>query len=151
MRAAREASGRRRAGATAPRRAIADARLAAGPGLVAAAFGITRRDTGIDLCDPASPLRLEPPPDGEPLARRSSTTPAGRASPTPGEPWVVGPVAVHRRGQPVAQRPHPLSEAMDARSIALLEFPPSARGSRRRPRSTRRAASPRPSSRPTTR
>ena len=35
------------------------ARLAAGPGLVAAAFDITRDDTGVDLLDPTSPLRLE--------------------------------------------------------------------------------------------
>lgn len=38
--------------------AIATERLAAGPGLVAAAFDITRDDDGRDLCDPASPLRL---------------------------------------------------------------------------------------------
>ena len=31
-----------------------------------AAFDITRRDTGLDLCDPASSLRLEVAPDGEP-------------------------------------------------------------------------------------
>ena len=36
-----------------------DARLAAGPGLVAAAFGIDRTLTGADLLDPASPIRLE--------------------------------------------------------------------------------------------
>jgi DNA-3-methyladenine glycosylase len=39
---------------------LAEARLAAGPGLVAAAFDITRADTGVDLLDPASTLRLEP-------------------------------------------------------------------------------------------
>jgi len=39
-----------------------DARLATGPGLVGAAFGIDRSWTGIDLCDPASPLRLERDP-----------------------------------------------------------------------------------------
>jgi DNA-3-methyladenine glycosylase len=33
--------------------------LARGPGLVAAAFGIDRSMTGLDLLDPASPLRLE--------------------------------------------------------------------------------------------
>ncbi len=38
---------------------LPDARLAAGPGLVSAAFDITRTDTGLDLLDPASPLRLE--------------------------------------------------------------------------------------------
>ena len=35
----------------------------------------------------------------------------------------VGRVAVHGRRQPLDQRPAPMSEAMDARSIALLEFP----------------------------
>ncbi len=34
-------------------------RLAAGPGLVTAAFGIDTTWTGLDLCDPSSPLRLE--------------------------------------------------------------------------------------------
>jgi DNA-3-methyladenine glycosylase len=34
-------------------------RIASGPGLVAAAFGITRIDTGRDVCDPASSLRIE--------------------------------------------------------------------------------------------
>ena len=35
------------------------ARLAAGPGLVCAAFGIGRNTTGLDLLDPESPIRLE--------------------------------------------------------------------------------------------
>lgn len=39
---------------------LAAARLAAGPGLVAAAFDITRADTGADLMDPAASLRIEP-------------------------------------------------------------------------------------------
>jgi DNA-3-methyladenine glycosylase len=43
-----------------------DARLAAGPGLVCAAFSIDRSQTGLDLCDPASPLRLEAAPADEP-------------------------------------------------------------------------------------
>ena len=34
-------------------------RLASGPGLVCAAFGIDRSMTGLDLCDPEAPLRLE--------------------------------------------------------------------------------------------
>ncbi len=37
-------------------------RLASGPGLVAAAFGVDTTWTGTDLCDPASPLRLERDP-----------------------------------------------------------------------------------------
>lgn len=49
--------------------ATADDRLASGPGLVAAAFGIDTGWTGVDLCDAASAVRLEPgdgvPPDIE--------------------------------------------------------------------------------------
>lgn len=45
-------------------RHVPDRRLAAGPGLVAAAFSVDRADTGTDLCDPGSPLRLEPPGPG---------------------------------------------------------------------------------------
>jgi DNA-3-methyladenine glycosylase len=58
---------RRRAARTEPGSAAArsrldatpDHRLATGPGLVAAALGVDTSWTGIDLCDPASPLRLE--------------------------------------------------------------------------------------------
>jgi DNA-3-methyladenine glycosylase len=42
---------------------MADARLAAGPGLVCDALSIDRRDDGHDLCDPDSDLRLELPGD----------------------------------------------------------------------------------------
>ncbi len=92
MRVAREvvAQARRqaRSGASTPRR-TADERLAAGPGLVSAAFSVDRSHTGWDLCDPASALRLE-------------TTGSGHASPdliaTPrigigfaGEPWTSVP------------------------------------------------------------
>ena len=38
---------------------VPDHRLASGPGLVGAAFGIDTAWTGTDLCDPSSPLRLE--------------------------------------------------------------------------------------------
>jgi DNA-3-methyladenine glycosylase len=38
-----------------------DTRLAAGPGLVGACFSVDRSHSGLDLCDPASPLRLELP------------------------------------------------------------------------------------------
>jgi DNA-3-methyladenine glycosylase len=38
---------------------LPDAHVARGPGLVAAAFSIDRRHTGLDLLDPVSPLRLE--------------------------------------------------------------------------------------------
>jgi DNA-3-methyladenine glycosylase len=46
--------------------ALPSHRLASGPGLVAAAFGIDRSMTGLDLLDPRSPLRLEPAPPDEP-------------------------------------------------------------------------------------
>ena len=46
-------------------RATPDHRLASGPGLVAAAFGIDVTWTGTDMCDARSPLRLEAPPGGE--------------------------------------------------------------------------------------
>lgn len=62
--------GRRRAARTPDGLAAAEARIAAtrverlasGPGLVSAAFGIDTTWTGRDLCDPTSPLRLERDP-----------------------------------------------------------------------------------------
>jgi DNA-3-methyladenine glycosylase len=67
MRAARLAHAFRRARTDAARsratdrlQALAPDRLAAGPGLVAAAFDITRDRTGADLLDPLATLRLEP-------------------------------------------------------------------------------------------
>src|SRR5689334_9643737 len=53
-------------GAPANSKRLADARLAAGPGLVCAAFDIDRSLTGADLLDPAADVRLEPRPIGEP-------------------------------------------------------------------------------------
>jgi DNA-3-methyladenine glycosylase len=61
----RRRAARTEAGAAAARRRLErtpDHRLATGPGLVAAAFGIDTTWTGADLCDPASPLRLERDP-----------------------------------------------------------------------------------------
>jgi DNA-3-methyladenine glycosylase len=46
-------------GAPARMAALPPSRLAAGPGLLAAAFDITREDTGSDLFDPEASLRLE--------------------------------------------------------------------------------------------
>jgi DNA-3-methyladenine glycosylase len=42
-----------------PVKAPPDHRLASGPGLVGVALGIDPSWTGVDLCDPAGPLRLE--------------------------------------------------------------------------------------------
>jgi DNA-3-methyladenine glycosylase len=82
---------------------IADARLAAGPGLVGAAFGVTRHETGTDLTDPAAPLHLEARPDGVPAPRVVAGPRIGIAY--AGEPWtavawrfaVVGSPALSRR------------------------------------------------------
>jgi DNA-3-methyladenine glycosylase len=80
LRRARDKDGRARAvkrlGTLAP------ARLASGPGLVAAAFDITRAETGVDLLDPGASLRLEP---GRPPAR-IATTPRVGIGYAP-EPW----------------------------------------------------------------
>jgi len=46
-------------------RHVADARLAAGPGLVGAAFGVDRSLNGLDLCSAVSPLRLAPRAPGD--------------------------------------------------------------------------------------
>jgi DNA-3-methyladenine glycosylase len=79
---------RRRAPSREPKRTVrdpADQRLASGPGLVAAAFGIDVAWTGTDLCTAGSPLRLEARPADE-------LTPAIRATPRigiayAGAPW----------------------------------------------------------------
>lgn len=62
-------------------------RLAAGPGLVTAAFGITRADTGADLLDPAGGLRIE---TATPPARIEATPRIGiayAAEPWQSRPW----------------------------------------------------------------
>ena len=80
MRAARAATGRR---------PVPDTRLTAGPGLVGLAFGIDRAVTGLDLCEPESPLRLEAAPDGEPAPVIATTPRVGVGY--AGEPWVSVP------------------------------------------------------------
>jgi DNA-3-methyladenine glycosylase len=62
--------------------ALPAARLAAGPGLVAAAFDISRADTGVDLLDPRASLRLAA---GESPARIEATPRIGIGYAT--EPW----------------------------------------------------------------
>ncbi|MEO8437426.1 MAG: DNA-3-methyladenine glycosylase [Chloroflexota bacterium] len=71
-------------------------RLASGPGLVAAAFGLTTDWTGLDLCDPASPLRLEAAPAGEPRPEVVATQRIGIAY--AGEPWATQPWRFVERG-----------------------------------------------------
>jgi DNA-3-methyladenine glycosylase len=85
------------------RAAIADWRVASGPGLVCAAFGLDRRLTGADLLDPRSPVRLEPPLPGEPR-------PAVMAGPRvgidyAGSPWTEKPWRFAIAGNRAVSRP----------------------------------------------
>jgi DNA-3-methyladenine glycosylase len=80
MRAARIARGR----AVERIRTLPQHRLASGPGLVAAAFGLDRFDTGLDLCDPAAPVRLEAPDAGDSVTVVSSARIGVDYAP---EPW----------------------------------------------------------------
>jgi DNA-3-methyladenine glycosylase len=74
----------RSSGATTPHH-----RLAAGPGMVGAAFGVDRGLTGIDLCDPRSPLHLAPAPGDEPAPEIAATPRIGIAF--AGAPWTEVP------------------------------------------------------------
>lgn len=90
-----------RARLAAGRRAVPDARLATGPGLVGVAFGIDRTLTGIDLCDPGSVLHLEPAPRGEPPPQIIAAPRVGIAH--AGEPWVSAPWRFLVAGSPPAR------------------------------------------------
>jgi DNA-3-methyladenine glycosylase len=94
----------RRRGRT-PERAAAEAariaglpvaRLGSGPGLVAAAFGLDTGWTGMDLCDPAAPVRLEAAPPGE--ARPAIVTTARIGVAYAGDPWSGRPWRFIERG-----------------------------------------------------
>ncbi len=78
--------------------ALPVARLASGPGLVAAAFALDRSWTGVDLCDPASPLRLERRPADEPEPTILATPRIGIAY--AGEPWTRHPWRLLIAGDP---------------------------------------------------
>jgi DNA-3-methyladenine glycosylase len=73
-------------------------RLASGPGLLAAAFDLTRADTGRDLCDPASPLRLEPAGPVAPPYDVLATPRIGIDY--AGEPWTSAPWRFVLAGHP---------------------------------------------------
>ncbi|HEY8867836.1 MAG TPA: DNA-3-methyladenine glycosylase [Candidatus Limnocylindrales bacterium] len=78
--------------------AMPEYRLASGPGLVAAAFGVDRTLTGLDLCDPRSPLRLEAAPSGEPAPEVRTTSRIGvgyAGGPWSSIPWRIA-IAGHR-------------------------------------------------------
>ena len=70
-------------------RAAPEAALTSGPGLVAAGFAIDRSMTGLDLLDPASPLRVEAAPAGEPRPEVVATPRVGIAY--AGSPWTEVP------------------------------------------------------------
>jgi DNA-3-methyladenine glycosylase len=79
------------------------ARLASGPGLVAAAFGLDTKWTGVDMCDPASPLRLETAPADEPDPAVVATARIGVAY--AGDPWSTRPWRFVERGHPSVSGP----------------------------------------------
>jgi DNA-3-methyladenine glycosylase len=69
-----------------------DARLASGPGLVCVAFSVTRADDGVDLCDPASDLRLEQAPEGEDPGENAAVATGPRIGiDYAPEPWLSNP------------------------------------------------------------
>jgi DNA-3-methyladenine glycosylase len=104
--ASRRAGGPERAATDAARIArLPDDRLASGPGLLAAAFGLDTAWTGVDLCDPAAPLRLEvPPADAHGTGAPILATPRigiGYA----GEPWTGKPWRLSLAGHPSVSGP----------------------------------------------
>ena len=72
--------------------------LASGPGLVCAAFSIGRVFDGLDLCDPASPLRLEIAPTDSPALLVASGPRVGIGY--AGEPWLSKPWRFWAQGNP---------------------------------------------------
>ncbi len=96
-------------GTAEPRARVPNVRLGAGPGLVCAAFDLDRTLTGLDLLDPASPVRLEPPPSGEPapVIVASPRVGIGYA----GDPWSSLPWRFSIAGNPAvsSKPPAPLS------------------------------------------
>jgi DNA-3-methyladenine glycosylase len=107
-------SGRREAAVELSRRRIETlpkARLAAGPGLVCAAFSIDRRDDGRDLCDPASPIRLEIGDEDEQLPIASGPRIGIDYAP---EPWLSRPWRFFVPGRASLS----IAEARDRRGLA---------------------------------
>ena len=78
-------------------------RLASGPGLVAAAFGLDTGWTGADLCDAASTLRLEAAPEGERSAEILASPRIGIQG--AGLPWTALPWRLSLVGNPSVSGP----------------------------------------------
>lgn len=89
--------------------ALPDARLASGPGLVAAAFSLDRRLTGLDLLDPASGVRLERPDAGADDARIVVGPRVGVGY--AGEPWASLPWRFALADSPAVSQPRPTGPA----------------------------------------
>lgn len=88
--ASRAADRRDPGGAAARLGRVPDARLAIGPGNLAAAFDVSLADDGADLLDPAALLRLEPGPEDERGFAVSASPRVGVAYAGPGwadRPW----------------------------------------------------------------
>ena len=86
--------------------AVADERLASGPGLLGAAFGLDVSLTGLDLCDPASAVHLEPAHAGDPVPAIVATPRIGIGY--AGEPWLSRPWRFAVAGHPSVSGPRPL-------------------------------------------
>jgi DNA-3-methyladenine glycosylase len=99
--------------------AIPTARLASGPGLVAAAFSVDRALTGTDLCDPASALRLETAPDEARPFRIATSPRVGIAY--AGEPWTSRAWRYYVHGDPAVSAGPPGTVAPDTVAPGTLE------------------------------
>jgi len=88
------------AGAARSVAALPESALAAGPGLVCAAFSIDRRHDGADLCQPGSDLRLESDGSGVPAIEAGPRIGIGYAP----EPWRSRPWRFFVRGNPAVSR-----------------------------------------------
>ena len=84
-------------------RPIPTARIAAGPGLVCAAFDLDRSLTGADLLDPGAPVHLEPPPPDEPAPVIATGQRIGVDYARP--PWTEVPWRRWITGNPAVSRP----------------------------------------------
>ncbi len=94
----------RRVAVAARIRATPVERLASGPGLVGSAFGLDPGLTGLDLCDPAARLRLEPGPLGPDEAVVAGPRVGIDYA---GEPWTDQPWRVAIAGHPAVSKPDP--------------------------------------------
>ena len=83
-------------------RGLRPQRLAAGPGLVGAGFGIDRSLTGSDLLDPGQPIHLEAPAVGEPAFEIRTSPRIGIDF--AGPPWVAEPWRFTIAGNPSVSR-----------------------------------------------